>query len=258
MPTFISPSLCEVVPNIVAGFSTRQGGVSTAPYASLNLSLSTDDDDAHVQVNRRRLFEAAGVSVEQLAIAGQVHGARVLHVTEPGLYPGYDALVTDTPGLVLCITAADCAVILLVDPIAGVMGAVHSGWRGTVAGISRNALALMEERGACPERLLAYISPCISMENFEVGPEVAAQFDEAFVHYLPGEPRPRIDLKAVLAAQLTAAGVPPETIEVSQHCTFAETDMFFSHRAEQGTTGRMMGFIGKVEYVKGKEDGHAR
>ena len=243
-PAILTPDIFDDVAGVVAGFSTRHGGASAAPFASLNLGLSTGDDDARVRLNRRQLFEAAGLPPGRLVIAGQVHGDRVLTATVPGLFPGYDALVTDRPGLVLCITAADCAVVLLADAEARVVAAAHSGWRGTVARIAEKTITAMAGLGAEASRLRAYISPCISMERFEVGPEVAAQFDESFVHTLPGEPKPRVDLKAAIAAQLAEAGVPARNVEVSGHCTFAETDMFFSYRAENGQTGRMMGFIG--------------
>lgn len=243
-PEYLTPSLCDDLPGIVAGFSTRHGGTSNGPYATLNLGLSTDDDDAHVAENRRRLFDAAGFSADRLAIAGQIHGHNVLRVTAPGLYPGYDGLVTRTLDLVLCISAADCAAVLLADAASGVVGACHAGWRGAVAGIVPRTVAAMEGLGAVPARLRAYVSPCISLDHFEVGPEVAAQFDPAFVHRQPGKPKPHVDLKATVVAHLEAAGVAPGSIEVSPQCTYAKTDTFFSHRAEQGRTGRMMGFIG--------------
>lgn len=241
---YLHPAIFERMPGIVAGFTTRHGGVSDAPYASLNLGLSTKDPGENVQANRQRLVEAAGFSVDQLVIAGQVHGAKIKVVTKGGLFPGYDGLVTQMPGLLLCISAADCAAVLLADAKARVIGACHSGWRGTVANIAAKTVAEMKILGANPARLRAYVSPCISMEHFEVGPEVAAQFDEAFVHHLPGEPKPRVDLKAVIAAQLEQAGLAPDAIEVSPHCTMGETETFFSYRAESGQTGRMMGFIG--------------
>jgi len=90
----------------------------------------------------------------------------------------------------------------------------------------------------------AYVSPCISAEHFEVGPEVAREFDVAFVRRWPGKEKPHVDLKAAIVAQLEEAGVAPEAVEVSPHCTVAEVETFFSHRAEKGQTGRMMGFIG--------------
>ncbi len=242
--TPLRPTVFADVPGLVAGFSTRHGGASAAPYASLNLGLSTGDEDARVQQNRRRLFAPLGFPPERLAIAGQVHGEKIKTVTEAGLFPGYDGLVTQKRGLLLCISAADCAAVLLADIEAGAIGACHAGWRGTVAGIVGKTVAALEALGAEAARLRAYVSPCISAEHFEVGPEVAAQFDAAFVRRWPGKAKPHVDLKATLAAQLEAAGVPAAGIEVSPHCTFAETDRFFSYRAENGETGRLMGFIG--------------
>ena len=241
---YLQPEIFEQAPGIVAGFTTRHGGVSDAPFTSLNLGLSTKDPNENVQANRQRLVEAAGFSLDQLVIAGQVHGSKIKVATEAGLFPGYDGLVTQMPGLLLCISAADCAAVLLADAEARVIGACHSGWRGTVANIAAKTVAAMQKLGADPVRLRAYVSPCISMENFEVGPEVAAQFDDRFVYHLPGEPKPRVDLKAVIVMQLEQAGLAPDAVEVSPYCTMAETDTFFSYRAENGQTGRMMGFIG--------------
>lgn len=245
--TILRPGVFEDVPGVVAGFSTRHGGASATPFGSLNLGLSTGDAPEQVQENRRRLFAPLGFAADQLAIAGQVHGDRVKRIEAAGLFPGYDALVTDRPGVALCITAADCAVILLADAAAGVVGACHSGWRGTVARITEKTVEAMAALGAAPSRLRAYIGPCISAEHFEVGPEVAAQFDDAFVRRWPGREKPHVDLKAVLVDQLRRAGVPEAAVEASDRCTFAETDTFFSYRAEAGRTGRMMGFIGRVE-----------
>lgn len=245
--SFLRPAVFEALPGVVAGFTTRHGGVSPPPFQSLNLGLSTDDDDAHVQANRRRLAEALGFAPEAWGVAGQVHGAEILEIDAPGLYPGYDGLITRVPGLLLGITAADCAAILLADAEARIIGACHSGWRGTVARITERTVAALRQRGAEPARLRAYVSPCISMNNFEVGPEVAAQFDAAFVHHLPGEKKPRVDLKAALAAQLEAAGVPAAHVEVAPFCTVADRARFFSYRAEDGQTGRMMGFIGMTQ-----------
>lgn len=248
-PTPIRPPRLNALPGIVAGFSTRAGGVSTGVFDSLNLGFSSGDDRAAVEENRRRLLEAVGFTLEDLALAGQVHGAEVQHATEAGLYEGYDGLVTGTPGLVLGITAADCAAVLLADPQARVVGACHSGWRGTVANICQRTVSAMQALSASPKRILAYISPCISAAHFEVGPEVAAQFAAAYRIQRAGRAKPHINLKAAIADQLEAAGVPFENIATSKHCTFAETEHFYSYRAENGNTGRMMGFIGMPKSV---------
>lgn len=241
----LRPERLNQLPGIRAGFSTRSGGVSAPPFGSLNLGLSVSDDPEAVRENRRRFFRALGFAPEQAAIAGQVHGSDVETVERGGLYPGRDALVTRVPGVLLCITAADCAAVLFADAEAGVVGACHAGWRGAVADVTTRTLDAMVALGADPARIEAYVSPCISAAAFEVGPEVAAQFDAAFVRARDGA-NPLVDLKAALVARLEAAGVPASQIEASPYCTATEGDRFFSHRAEQGRTGRMMGVIGRI------------
>lgn len=233
----------DALDGVTAGFSLRRGGVSAGPYRSLNLGLSTGDDPQNVARNRRLLFAPLGIDVNRLAVAGQVHGSDVLVVTEPGLYPGMDGLVTTAADVTLCITAADCAVVLMADPVARVAAACHSGWRGTAAGVAEKTLASMLECGARAESIRAYVSPCICVDHFEVGPEVADRFAAEFVERRPDWPRPHVDMKAAIAAQLVRRGLPEESVAVSSRCTFAETNDFFSYRAEGGTTGRMMGFI---------------
>jgi len=219
------------------------GGTSQAPYGSLNLGRSTADAPESVEENRRRFFAALGFSTDAAAIAGQVHGTRVQTVSQGGLYTGTDGLVTDTPGVLLCITAADCAAVLLADPEARVLGACHAGWRGTVGRIVDTTLAAMQALGADVDRVRAFVSPCIGAGTFEVGPEVAAQFEDAFVHE-GKRGRPHVDLKAALNAQLVEAGIEQDAIEISPCCTVSEAERFFSHRASGGITGRMMGAIG--------------
>lgn len=240
----LRPALFADYDHVVAAFTTRHGGVSDPPYASLNLGLHTEDDPAAVRENRRRLAALFGMNPDRLATAGQVHGTAVRVVDAPGHVPDCDGLVTATPNVLLCISAADCAAVLLADPEARVVGACHAGWRGAAGEVVAVTTTHMIDLGARPARIYAYVSPCISAEHFEVGPEVAAQFDDAVVHHPPGKDKPHVDLKAAITRQLEEKGVPAAHIEVSPHCTMAETDTFFSHRGEQGTTGRMMGCIG--------------
>lgn len=228
---------------IRSGFSLRHGGVSNGVYHALNLGLSGGDARDSVIENRRRLFEKAGLPPDRLAIAGQVHGEKIAQVSEPGLFPGFDALVTRTPDLVLCITAADCAVLLLADPEARVVAACHSGWRGTVAEIARRTVEAMLDQGSQTRQIRAYISPSISTDHFEVGPEVAAEFPDQYVIERSDWTRPHVDLKHAIMDQLIQTGIDASSIEMSARCTFSETHDFFSYRAENGATGRMMGFI---------------
>ncbi|MEM1126350.1 MAG: peptidoglycan editing factor PgeF [Bacteroidota bacterium] len=239
------PSL-DALPGWVAAFSTRLGGVSAPPFGSLNLSRSVGDKPDAVAANRALVCTALGVRADQLAVAGQVHGAEVCVVEAPGLYPGFDGLVTAVPDVVLTLTAADCASVLLADPVRRVAGACHAGWRGTVAGIVGRTVSQMQDLGADPSGMQAYVSPCISAAHFEVGEEVAAAFAPAYVVRPAGRPRPYVDLKAALRDQLVEAGVRASHVTVDPRCTYADRTLFFSHRADQGQTGRMMGFVGMV------------
>jgi hypothetical protein len=241
--SILRPDGINQLAGITAGFSTRHGGASAAPYASFNLGLHTDDDPDAVRENRARLAAAFGTTPDRLATAGQIHGTTVRTVDASGHVPDCDGLVTATLGLVLCISAADCAAVLLADAEARVIGACHAGWRGAAGGVVGTTAAQMADLGARAERIRAYVSPCISAERFEVGPEVAAQFDEAVVLHPSQQAKPHVDLKAAIVRQLTEAGVSASHIDVSPHCTMTETDTFFSHRGENGTTGRMMGCI---------------
>ncbi len=241
---YIRPRCFTDDEQIVAGFSTRNGGVSVGTYNSLNLGLSTMDEDANVLANRDRLFSSVGFSKDSLAITGQVHGTALIEADKAGLYPGYDAIVTRKPGLLLCLSAADCASVLIGDPVNKIVGACHAGWRGTVGQIAAKTVKALLARGANRETLKAYISPCISLENFEVGNEVADQFDAKFVKAIPGKEKPHVDLKYAIQHQLIEQGIAEQAIEISPYCTFAENSRFFSYRAEAGKTGRQMGFIG--------------
>ncbi len=227
---------------VAAGFSKRHGGSSRGAFRSLNVGLSTGDDPAAVQANREQLFESVGLDPTRVAIAGQVHGSAVRFVDSPGVYPGFDALITDVRELVLAITAADCAVVLAAEIQRGIVGAIHSGWRGSVEGIVPETIREMTKRGANPEHVRAFVSPCISAERFEVGEEVAKQFPSEFVIRRHDWKRPHIDLRECIRAQLTNTGVPRSQIEVADECTYDHPD-YYSYRAASGTTGRMMGFI---------------
>ncbi len=240
---------------VVAGFTTRKGGVSEPPFDSLNLAVSSGDDADCVAQNRSRLLASVGFPENGLAIAGQVHGTSVEVVAEPGLVRNCDGLVTRARGLLLGIVAADCAVVLVADARAGCVGAAHAGWRGAV-GIDANGDGIipvltdqLRALGASLPRCQAFVSPCISQRHFEVGPEVADRFPPEFVTtHVPGG-RPHVDLGGYLVSMLERSGVPTERIERDKRCTYADSDLFFSYRAASHAapntpTGRMMGFIG--------------
>jgi YfiH family protein len=173
-----------------AAVTARSGGVSSGPYATLNLSLSVGDDPGCVLANRRRLAAGFGASLEDFVFARQVHGAgvRVVGAADRGsgafglddAIAGVDALVTGTPGVVLAILTADCVPIALHDPVAGVLACVHAGWRGTVAWVSAAALAAMQALGSHPSDVIAGIGPAIAASRYQVGLDVHQAVTQAF------------------------------------------------------------------------------
>lgn len=245
-PAFYRPSIFEPFPGLTAAESRRTGGFSPAPYASLNLGLNTSDKAGLVARNRAHFLSSLGWHPAQLAYSHQVHGAAILTANGPVQGEGYDGLATQTPGVLLGITIADCAPVLIYDPVQQAVAALHAGWRGTAAGIAAKGVRTLQSQFGCqPENCLAYIGTCISSAAYEVSEEVAAQFPSACKSPKPGLPgKWWLDLKAANALQLQQAGLRPEHIEVSPFCTWANNDLYFSHRKEGGTTGRMLAVIG--------------
>ena len=240
-----------VIPSegFIHGFPERSGGVSSGPRASLNLGARWGDDQAHVDENRRRLAAFAGYDHAQLAITRHVHGTAVWTVGEPVPEPAeFDGLVCDRVGPVLGAFAADCVPLLFAEPTARICGAAHAGWRGTVHGVARNVVARMTELGGRPERIRVALGPSIGPCCFEVGPEVVAEFREAFGEVaglvVAGPAKDHIDLRVALRASLERAGVAPDSIDDRPPCTKCEGDRFFSYRRDGKDGGVHMGFIG--------------
>ncbi|MGF1669960.1 MAG: polyphenol oxidase family protein, partial [Balneolaceae bacterium] len=144
--------------------------------------------------------------------------------------------------LILGIQVADCAAILLSDPENHIIGASHAGWRGAAAGIVMKTISMMISAGARPDRMIAFISPCISQEKFEVGPEVAEQFPDEYVDSKSFK-KPHVDLKGFIKHQLLRTGIPDKQIETSELCTYLDRDKFYSFRRERHRAGRMLGMI---------------
>lgn len=225
-------------PGAVLRFSTRRGGVSRAPYDSLNLGRSTEDDPDAVTTNRERLLHAVGLTPARLATAGQVHGTRVVEVVEPGHHPDCDALVTCVPGIALAVTTADCMSILYHAP--GVVAAAHSGWRGTADGIPTSTLeAVCRLAGCAPDAVRVAFGPAIRGCCYEVGDDVAGRFPSEAIRLTTS--KPRLDLPTAAIRSLTAAGVPLGSIEDTGACTACDAVSYFSHRRDHGRTGRHWG-----------------
>lgn len=234
--------------NVPHGFSTRTGGISRAPYDSLNLGLSSGDAEAPVAENRRRVLAAFGADESGACAFSQVHGARVLTGRPSWFEEEADAAVTDMPGLVLAISTADCLPVLFFDPRTGVVGAAHCGWRGTLKGVAANTLQkLTALYGTDPADVQVAFGPSILAANYQVGPEVVAAFQEAgFPGHIAtpdGSGRFLLDVAAANRWQLLEAGVKPENLWESELCTYAEPERFFSHRRDKGRTGRQWAVI---------------
>ncbi|MEM1382111.1 MAG: peptidoglycan editing factor PgeF [Pseudomonadota bacterium] len=213
------------------GFFTRQGGVSTGIYDSLNGGPGSTDELGAVSENRRRIEEA--LAGTQLLSLHQIHSAEVVTVTEPWAErPRADAMVTNRPSLALGILTADCAPILFADPEARVIGAAHAGWKGALAGVAEATVAAMEDLGARRDAVQAVIGPTISQRAYEVGPEFLDRFldddpDNArFFAQGVGE-RAQFDLPSYVLARLRAAGIAAEW---TGHCTYSDEGRFFSYR----------------------------
>lgn len=227
----------------LCAFSTRRGGVSTGPFESMNLGMSTADAPVRVAENRRRFIHALGLDAARLATAGQVHGTRIAEVDTPGHSPGCDALVTSVPGLALAVTAADCAPVAVLAP--GWVGAAHAGWRGAAAGLPAALARAVRERAGDDPALTAIIGPCIRGCCYEVGPEVARRFPAAAVSLKHS--KHRLDLSTAIGIQLLDAGVAAAALFDSSVCTACAPDWYFSHRRDAGVTGRHWGVVVRRE-----------
>ncbi len=241
---------------LVHAVTTRHGGVSAGPYATLNMDRGLGDEPAAVKENVRRVCAAIGIRREQLVSPRQRHTANVRRVDriDRGLvYDGYDALVTDQPDVPLLMVYADCAPVLIYDPAHHALALIHSGWRGTVGGVVRAAVdALCREYGSRPADMVAAIGPSIGACCYEVGDEVAGAVRAAFERperlLTPPQPvgRAHFDLWAANRYWLEDAGV--QRIETAEICTACHIDDFYSHRAEAGQTGHFAAVMGLVDW----------
>ncbi|RKG92996.1 peptidoglycan editing factor PgeF [Corallococcus sp. CA053C] len=232
------------------GFTTRAGGVSEGPYASLNLRFSIGDERSRVEENHRRLAQAAGAKLGALCRVSQVHGDVVLEARgapDDELRPTLgeaDALWTEEEGTWVAVGTADCVPVLLVDPEGRRVAAVHSGWKGTELEISARTVEALAARGSRPERLLAAVGPCIQACCYEVSPELGDRFRARFGPDVVREGvKPHLDLPRAVKASLVKAGLKPTHVDVLQACTACERERFFSHRRDAGLTGRHLNFV---------------
>jgi len=229
---------------LVHAVFTRLGGVSKEPFASLNVGSSVGDDPAAVAENYNRIYTHLGLSPEQVVTPFQVHSNRVEVVTagDAGrVLANTDGLATDVPGLALVLRFADCQPILLYDPVHHALALAHAGWRGVAKGIAYRAVEAMQAAfDTDPRDLIAGLGPAIGPCHYTVGDKVAAAMGYSLPDWSkvmqPEGKDWRLDLSAANAQQLAAVGV--RHIEHAGLCTACHNDVFFSHRADQGRTGR--------------------
>ena len=230
---------------------TRRGGISPAPWTSLNVGGTVGDDPDRVRENRVRSFLALGRTLDSLFDVWQVHSADVVFADAPRPanvdHHKADIILTDKPNVTLYMRFADCVPILFHDPKKGIVGITHAGWLGTVRGACAATVKAMREKyGSQPKDILAAIGPSIGVDHYEVGPDVISQAEQAF-----GDDAKRViesrdgktyfDLWNANRIQLEKSGV--EQIEVSGICTACHLDDWYSHRAEKGKTGRFGALI---------------
>jgi YfiH family protein len=242
--------------NFTHAFTTRFGGVSSGALYSLNLGENRGDEPENVRENYRRLLEALDIPEQELCFTKQVHGTNVRIVSDadrrqlfsPFLYEA-DGLVTDVRGLPLICFSADCVPVLLADERAGVVGAVHCGWRSTTADIIGKAIDKMVSLGSEPSSINAAIGPAIDICCFETGPEVAQAVTNLLgdecegVFFETAEGKFMVDLKEALRRRLIQRGLREGNISVSDECTSCNSDRYWSHRKTRGERGSQAAII---------------
>lgn len=233
-------------------FFTRRGGVSLGAYGSLNFSATTGDATENVSENLRRAARVLGVGADRIFYLSQVHGVGVHEVqaadtAEQARKIEADAVMGRAPGLACAVRTADCVPLLLADRETGAVAAVHAGWRGTVRGVVGEAVRALRALSGSRSGLLAAIGPHISVDAFEVSPEVADELRAAAPAtgvVRPGpRGRPHVDLRAIVAAQLRELDIEENAIDHVEGCTLSEPERYFSYRRDGPKSGRHLSAI---------------
>jgi YfiH family protein len=248
-------------PFLTHAFCTRRGGVSEGAFASLNMSLKEGDTDENISKNWDMVAAAFGISRRNFFQVHQVHGDRILTIddAEPRTFDQedlkYDAIITNRPGLALCMKTADCVPVLMVDTEKRIVAAVHAGWRGSALNISGKVLKLLSERyGTRPQDVQAAIGPAIGACCYEVDAKVYEAMESHPARDKIFDPTSgpgigtglgkwKLNLSLANRYQLQELGVPGGNIHDADLCTSCAGKWFYSHRKEGGITGRQLNFI---------------
>lgn len=236
--------------NLVHGFTTRKGGVSIGEYESMSLSPFRGDDISSVHKNEEILCTELGIDVKKLTSTCQQHTDNIEIIDENnvgigihyGWEAGVDGIITTLKNVPLICYSADCVPVLLYAEDIGAIAAVHAGWRGTRAEITKKCITKLMEMGAMPENIFAAIGPCIRQCCYEVSEDVAFQFGEKY-RIPKGNGKYMLDLGKVNFDLITSCGVGKENVSISSICTRCNNELFFSHRGQNGKSGTMGGVI---------------
>ena len=252
----------DAIPFIRHCFTTRLGGRSEGIFSSLNLSSSRGDNAEYVKENYKRIASALKCSTNDFIFSKQTHTTNVMRIKKdtiantmanPCVCDNVDGLITDVPGIVLTTFYADCVPLYFVDPVHKAIGLSHSGWRGTVNRMGSVTLEKMkEEFGTLPDRVICAIGPSICGNCYEVGEDVANNFQQEFsstpllevILEEKNNGKYLLNLWEANRAVLLDAGVPAKNIVVGNICTCCNSNILFSHRASQGKRGNLGAFLG--------------
>ena len=232
-------------PQLLCVFSTRNGGVSSSPYHTMNLGLNTGDLREDVISNRNRFFEGIKIKESQIAFTDQIHSANVNRASKSGIYKHTDAIITDRPNLFLAIQTADCFPIFAFHPAKKIVAAIHAGWRGVQKGIVDKTMSQMKAQFNLDlSELLVVIGPGLQKECFEVEKDVYDLFDNKYVFKTKKINKRLLNLETYLIDTLKRQGVRKENIHSTGICTKCSADKYYSFRRDKNKSGRMMGVIG--------------
>ena len=237
----LKPYIFNKFPEIVFGFSTKFSENIKPPYF-FNLSYSVGDNNSIVDKNRNDFFESLGLSISNVSYQRQIH-SDIIHTVDCGGDNGEsDALITNKKNLGLAVSIADCTPVFIYDVKNKIIGAIHSGWRGTESKIVEKTLVkMMNDFNSKPVNLFAYIGPSISQNNYEVGSEVAEKFDKTFVKE-KGD-KFLLDVAGINYKVLLNFGIPKNQIQKSQLCTYEFNELLHSYRRDGNLSGRSLGVI---------------
>ena len=251
---FLTVPSFEEAGGVVCAFSTRTGGVSPKPFDTLNFSLKREGNIDNFFENLTRFAAAAGFRADRAVAINYAHSAR-LHraaasdagrgITREKLAGICDGLYTDEEGLALVSFHADCVPLFFFDKKRRAAAVCHAGWRGIAAHITRNAVDSLVSLGSNAADILAAVGPCISAQNYEVGPEVSNVFISEFgaETVIETNESARVDLSAACVVDMLKCGIPARNITVAGLCTYEKSALFFSHRRDDGKTGAMAAVI---------------